>query len=54
MPAFYGSAATFHIGGSSGILQDKVRMLRAVVLCSPSEHVFCCTLLTLWCSCVNE
>ena len=37
-----------------GILQDKVRMLGALVPCSPSEHVFCCTLLTLWCACVNE
>ena len=26
----------------------------ALVLCSPSEHVFRCTLLTLWCGCVNE
>ena len=23
-------------------------------LCSLSEHVFCCALLTLWCACVNE
>ena len=38
---------TFHFGGSSGILQDKVRMLGALVLCFPSKHVFCCTLLTL-------
>ena len=51
---FCGLAATFHLGGSSGILQDKVRMLGALVLCSPSEQVFCCTLLTLWCPCVNE
>ena len=29
-------------------------MLGALVLCSPSEHVFCYTLLTLWCTCVNE
>ena len=30
-------------------------MLGALVLCSPSEHVFfCCTLLTLQCACVNE
>ena len=29
-------------------------MLGALVLCSPSEHVFCCTLLTLHCACVNE
>ena len=28
-------------------------MLGALVLCSPNEHVFCCTLLTLWCACVN-
>ena len=48
------SATTFHLGGSSGILQDKVRMLGALVLCSPGEHVFCCTLLTLQCTCVNE
>ena len=48
------SATTFHLGSSSGILQGKVRMLGAIVLCSPSEHVFCCTLLTLWCACMNE
>ena len=51
---FCGSAAIFHPGGSSGILQDKVRMLGALVLCSPSEHVFCCTLLSLQCVYVNE
>ena len=39
------STTTFHLGGSSGILQDKVRMLGALVLCSLSEHVFCCALL---------
>ena len=50
---FCGSEATFHLGGSSGVLQDKVRMLGALVLCS-SEHVFCCTLLNLQCACVNE
>ena len=44
-----GSAATFHLGGSSGILQDKVRMLGALVLCSPSW-----TFLTLRCACVNK
>ena len=48
------STTTFHLGGSSGILQDKVRMLGALVLCSLSEHVFCCALLTLPCACVNE
>ena len=52
--SFCGSATTFHLGGSSGILQNKVRMLGALVLCSPSEHIFCCTLLTLRCACVNE
>ena len=51
---FCGSAAIFLLGGSSGILQDKVRMLGALVLCSPSKHVFRCTLLTLRCACVNE
>ena len=51
---FRGPATTFHLGGLSGILQGKVRMLGALVLCCPSEHVFCCTLLTLWCACVNE
>ena len=40
--------------GSSGILQDKVRMLGALVLCSLSEHVFCCAVLILWFACVNE
>ena len=48
------STTTFHLGGSSTILQDKVRMLGALVLCSLSEHVFCCALLTLQCACVNE
>ena len=52
--ASFPSATTFHLGGSSRILQDKVRMLWALVLCSPSEYVFCCTLLTLRCACVNE
>ena len=39
------------------LIQDpsgKVRMLGALVLCSPSEHIFCCALLTLRCACVNE
>ena len=48
------SKTTFHLGGSSGILQDKVRMLGALGLCSLGEHVFCCALLTLRCACVNE
>ena len=48
------STTTFHLGGSSGILQDKVRMLGALVFCSLSEHVFCRALLTLPCACVNE
>ena len=48
------STTTFHPGGSSGILQDKVRILEALVLCSLSEHVFCCALRTLPCACVNE
>ena len=48
------STTTFHLGGSSGILQDKVMMLGALVLCSLSEHVFCCALLTLRCAHVNE
>ena len=48
------STTTFHLGGSSGILQDKVRTLGALVLCSLSEHVFCCALLSLQCACVNE
>ena len=48
------STTTFHLGGSSGILQDKVRMLGALVLCSLSKYVFCCALLTLPCACVNE
>ena len=51
---FHGSATTFQVGVSSGILQDKVRMLGALVLCSPSEHIFCYTLLTLQRACVNE
>ena len=45
---------TFHLGVSSWILQDKVRMLGALVLCSLSKHIFCCALLTLRCACVNE
>ena len=48
------STTIFHLGGSSRILQEKVRMLGALVLCSLSEHVFCCALLTLRCACVNE
>ena len=40
---FCGSAAIFHLGGSSRIPQNKVRMLGALVFCSPSELVFCCT-----------
>ena len=48
------STTTFHLGGFSEILQDKVRMLAALVLCSLSKHVFCCALLTLPCACVNE
>ena len=48
------STTTFHLGGLSGILQDKVRKLGALVLCSLSKHVFCCALLTLRCACVNE
>ena len=47
-------SAAFHLGGSSGILQDKVRMLGALVLSSPSKHIFCCSLLTLLCAYVNE
>ena len=50
----YRSATTFHLEGLSRILQDKVRMLGALVLCSPREHVLRYTLLTLWCACVNE
>ena len=52
--SFHVSATSFHLGVSSRILQDKVRMLGALVLCSPSEHVFCCTLLTLRYACVDE
>ena len=48
------STKILHLGGSSGILQDKVRMLGAVVLYSLSEHVFGCALLTLRCACVNK
>ena len=44
----------FILGARPRILQDKVKMFGALVLCSPSEHVFCCTLLTLRCACVNE
>ena len=51
---FCGPATTFQLGGPSGILQDKVKMLGALVLCSPSELIFCYTLLTLRCACVNE
>ena len=40
--------------GSSRILQHKVRMLGALVICSLSEHVFCRALLTQPCACVNE
>ena len=51
---FHGSATTLHPGGLYGILQEKVRTLGALVLSSPRKHVFCCTLLTLWYSYVNE
>ena len=44
----------WHLGGSSMILQDKMRMLGALVLCSPSKHVFCHTLLALQCACVCD
>ena len=40
--------------GSSRFIQDKVRTLGVLVLCSPTKHFFCCTLLTLWCAWVNE
>ena len=29
-------------------------MLGTLVLCSPSKHIFGCTLLTLQCACMNE
>ena len=54
LASLFGSATTFHLGGSSWILEDKVKMLGALVLCSLSKHVFCCALLTLRCACVNE
>ena len=44
----------FDLEDSSGILQDKVRMLGVLAQCSLKEHVFCCALLTLQCACVNE
>ena len=34
--------------------QDKVKTFRALVLCSPSKHVFCFTLLTVQCACVCD
>ena len=33
-------------------LQNKVKTLGALVFCSSSKHIFCCTLLTLRCACV--
>ena len=54
LTSLHDSTTTFHLEGSSRILQDKVRMLGALVLCSLSEHVFYCALLTLRCACVNE
>ena len=51
LASLHGLATTFH---HEGILQETVRMLGALVLCSHSKHVFCCTLLTLWCAWVNE
>ena len=48
-----GSATTFHLEGPSRILQEMVRILGALVLCSPRKHIFCCTLLTLRCACVK-
>ena len=50
---FRGLAITFHLGVLSRILQDEIRMLRTLVLCS-AKHIFCCTLLTLQCAFVNE
>ena len=47
----HGLPTNFHL---TGILQEKVRMLGALVPCSHSEYFFFCTLLTLWCACVNE
>ena len=35
-------------------LQDKVRMLGTLLLCSPSKHIFCFTLLNLHCACVRD
>ena len=32
--------------------QDKVKTFRALVLCSPSKHIFCFTLLNVQCACV--
>ena len=42
---------------SWGLIQDSSGQGKdawILVLCSSSEHVFCCTLLTLQCACVNE
>ena len=54
IPASFHSATTFHLGGSSRILQGKIKMLGALVLCCPREHFFYPTLLVLQCACVNE
>ena len=54
LASLHGTATTFLLGVTSRTLQDKIRMLGALVLCSHSEHVFCCTLQSLQCACVNK
>ena len=51
-PAFFIQQQLFILGTHLGSF--RTRMLGALVRCSPSEHVFCCTLLTLRCACMNE
>ena len=37
---FYGSTTTFHFGGSPWVLQDKLKMLRALVFCLILANTF--------------
>ena len=37
---FYGSTTTFHLGGSPWVLHDKLKMLRALVLCLVLANTF--------------
>ena len=44
----------FILGAHPGSFRTRWGIHGALVLCSFSEHVFCCTLLTPLCACMNE